>query len=71
MPYAEHTPPQIQPSSDAQDGTDKPKDGVLKDKAAEAEQVTDGNLNLVLTDRQDRRRHQCRIQTDDGQAYFR
>ena len=42
MPYTEHTSAQTHPSGDAQDGTDKPKDRVLKDKAAEVEQAVDG-----------------------------
>lgn len=48
MPYTEHTPPETHPSGDGQDGTDKSKDGVFKDKGAEVEQAADGTVNLAL-----------------------
>jgi len=68
MPYTEHTPPGTHPSGDAQDGTDKSKGGVLKDKGAEIEQAADGIINLALGGCQ---AYRCKIQTDNGQAYFR
>lgn len=55
MPHAEHTPPQEHPAGngDAQDGTKKPKDGALKEKAAEFEQAADGTVNLASTSLRD------------------